>query len=195
MTIFGAQFGTTQVSWVEFKDADEKFEFYKNLREENLNSLSISQSYYRSATSFVYHNYFDQRIHGDDEVDPLADDSRQIRIWNAVKKLIPSFGDYKNIDITTEFEDRVFSPILPESSFKDAHCYRSTALRIFALIPLLFEIPVRYLATFIFCRIMDIYSFKNPDFAEYYKFRATIYNEQPFVEITKIIVWTIDSPT
>jgi len=177
MTLYQTQYGQSIVSWNEFKEdispnSDEVWELMRG----------------QTAASFVYHHYLNPKFpHGDDEDDVLASDPKQIRIWNAVKNLIPSFGDYKKIIISIEFQHHVFGPIFPKSPFTDAYRYNNVALRIAAFALLLMEMPIRYLGNFIFNRAMDIYSFKNPNFAEYYKCREAIYVGQPFLEMTNLI--------
>lgn len=189
MSVCTAPFGTSQVSWIEFKDDQKREQFYANRDKIRQKDPEADLPYYRSAVGFVYHNYLTTAsgwCSADEETgDP--NDTRQIRIWNAVKELIPSFGDYKRIEIADEFRDRVFSRILPGSPFVGAYRYQNVALRVIAFVLLLMEIPIRYIWTFIFKRIMDIYSFKNPNFAEYYKFRATISAGQPIAEILKFL--------
>lgn len=114
------------------------------------------------------------------------------KIWSTVKTLIPTFGDEKNIKISHSFVENVFAPIIPDSPFLDLARHERIAFRIIGLVILVLEIPFRALGVFIFCRAMDIYSFSNPDFAEYYRFRAKINTWHPARVLSRSIIKPLD---
>ena len=127
----------------------------------------------------------DDREADGDEI--FVENSFEVKIWNAVQKLIPTFGDYKKIEISASFIDCVFSPIIPDSPLIALARHKRTALHICAYVLLLIEAPIRHFGVFIICRAMDLYSLVNPNFAEFYKFRAKINSNHPLSEVIKNI--------
>ena len=120
------------------------------------------------------------------------------KIWHALQSQYSELKEKKLEDcsVDAKFIKHVFSPIIPDSpilkmanlslygtSFRKNHGILSAICEKIAhlagSILLIAEMPLRYLAVAILNLGLKIYAFRNPNFAEYYRFRVNINRHNP----------------